>query len=151
MTFYIAPGGAPLLRLDDLRVFANELRERLGPSDAAREAKAGSWVDLPSFAYVDLVAVRSEKIHIEIVDPRAKEVLHSPGEKAPAVNVGGLERMVGIKREATVVVCPNRKVAEFACEHYRDSISRDELAKIAPEFRCEGTALEGLAVALRRL
>lgn len=54
VNFCVAPGGQPLLSLDKLKVFSNELHERLGPSEAAHEAKAYSWsVDMPRFVYRD--------------------------------------------------------------------------------------------------
>jgi hypothetical protein len=151
VNFYVAPGGPPLRKLDELQLFANRIREKIGPASGVQIAKVGCCsIDLPNFLYEDVVATRSEKFQLQFTDPRAKEALHFPVENAAAKDGIGMERVVDIKRGTTVVVCPSKGVAEFALENLRDGLMRYELAELMPEFRCGDSIFEGLMCRLMR-
>ena len=149
VVLHVAPRKHPLLTLKELQEFAGRVVEKTGPATEVHETIADSYgVDLPRFRYQDVVAVRSEDICLKISDRRAKEVLRIPEKDVPVEGELRLERCVDIKRNTLVIVCPSKEVAEFAHEHYRESLSRNELAKYLPKFRCGDSCFEGLSIAL---
>ena len=122
--FYVAPTEMALTT-GALQEFAGSVRKKLGAATNERETETHSGcVYLPFLHYQDTVASRSEDIWLHISDPRAGEVLDFPENIALVEGRVGFERLVEVKRRTQVYICPSRKIAEFAYEHYRDIVDR---------------------------